>query len=150
MMAFRTTTRRGAPGKFMKAFAIASAAAVAFSLSGCDMYPPYRVYSQKMEGEAELAKANYSKQVQIQDALAKKESAKALADAEVIRAKGVAKANAIIGQSLKDNEAYLRYLWINKLSDSEGRGQVIYVPTEAGLPILEANRLSHAEAPATK
>ncbi|WP_175982583.1 membrane protease subunit [Caballeronia zhejiangensis] len=115
-------------------------------LTGCDMYPPYRVYSQKMEGEAELAKANYSKQVQIQDALAKKESAKALADAEVIRAEGVAKANAIIGDSLKGNDAYLRYLWINKLADSEDKhGQVIYVPTEAGLPILEANRLQQAK-----
>ncbi len=108
-------------------------------LSGCDMYPPYRVYSQKMEGEAELAKANYSKQVQIQDALAKKESAKALADAEVIRAEGVAKANAIIGQSLKDNEAYLRYLWINNMANEQNK-TVVYVPTEANLPILEASR----------
>ena len=110
------------------------------ALSGCNAYPPYNVYEQKMQGEAELARANYSKLVQIQDALAKKESAKALADAEVIRAEGVARANAIIGQSLKDNEAYLRYLWINQLSASEGKGQVIYVPTEAGLPILEAGR----------
>jgi regulator of protease activity HflC (stomatin/prohibitin superfamily) len=100
-----------------------------------------------MEGEAELAKANYSKKVQIQDALAKKESAQSFADAEVIRARGVAQANAIIGDSLKGNDAYLRYLWINKLSDSETKGgQVIYVPTEAGLPILEANRL-HTQPP---
>ncbi|MBR8188585.1 hypothetical protein KDW82_05860 [Burkholderia vietnamiensis] len=108
-------------------------------LYGC---PQYRVYSQRMDGEAELAQANYSKQVQVQDAKAKLESAQAYADAEVIRAQGVARANAIIGNSLRDNEAYLRYLWINKLSDSEGKGgQVIYVPTEAGLPILEASRL---------
>ncbi|KPJ34714.1 hypothetical protein BMUNKI379_11485 [Burkholderia multivorans] len=107
-------------------------------LYGC---PQYRVYSQRMDGEAELAQANYSKQVQVQDAKAKLESAQAYADAEVIRAQGVARANAIIGNSLRDNEAYLRYLWINKLSDSEGKGgQVIYVPTEAGLPILEASR----------
>lgn len=105
--------------------------------------PQYKVYSQRMDGEAELAQANYSKQVQVQDALAKKESAQSFADAEVIRAQGVAKANAIIGESLKNNEAYLRYLWINKLSDSEGKGQVIYVPTEAGLPILEAGRATH-------
>lgn len=109
-------------------------------LSGCDLYPPYKVYSQRMDGEAELAKANYSKQVQIQDALAKKESAKSLADAEVIRAQGVAQANKIIGDSLRGNEAYLHYLWINNLSSAEGKGQVIYVPTEANLPILEASR----------
>ena len=79
------------------------------------------------------------------DSEAKKQSAQSFADAEVIRAQGVAKANAIIGQSLKDNEAYLRYLWISKLSDAEGKGQVIYVPTEAGLPILEANRIQSAK-----
>lgn len=122
---------------------IISAVLVACSviaLSGCDLYPPYRVYSQRMEGEAELAKANYSKQVQIQDAIGKKESAKALADAEVIRAQGVAQANHIIGDSLKGNEAYLHYLFINNLGAAEGKGQVIYIPTEASLPILEANR----------
>lgn len=123
----------------MKKTAILFALIAAVALSGCDMYPPYKVYSQRMDGEAELAKANYSKQVQIQDALAKKESAKALADAEVIRAEGVAKANAIIGQSLKDNEAYLRYLWINNMA-SEQNKTVVYVPTEANLPILEASR----------
>lgn len=126
-----------------RTFAITSIAALAFSLSGCDMYPPYKVYSQRMDGEAELAKANYSKQVQIQDALAKKESAEALADAEVIRAEGVAKANAIIGQSLKDNEAYLRYLWINNMA-SEQNKTVVYVPTETNLPVLEASRLDKA------
>lgn len=118
--------------------ALAIATLVGGLLYGC---PQYRVYSQRMDGEAELAQANYSKQVQVQDAKAKLESAQAYADAEVIRAQGVARANAIIGNSLRDNEAYLRYLWINKLSDSEGKGgQVIYVPTEAGLPILEASR----------
>jgi hypothetical protein len=36
----------------MKVFAyIALAILFSFVLSGCDMYPPYRVYSQKMEGE---------------------------------------------------------------------------------------------------
>jgi predicted aminopeptidase len=110
------------------------------ALYGC---PQYKVYSQRMDGEAELAQANYSKLVQVQDAKAKEESAQSFANAEVIRAYGVAKANAIIGDSLKGNDAYLRYLWINKLGDSEGKGgQVIYVPTEAGLPILEANRLN--------
>jgi regulator of protease activity HflC (stomatin/prohibitin superfamily) len=125
----------------MKSAIVISAVIATISLTGCDMYPPYRVYSQRMEGEAELAKAEYSKKVQVLDADAKKQSAQSFADAEVIRAQGVAKANAIIGQSLKDNEAYLRYLWITKLSESEGKGQVIYVPTEAGLPLLEASRL---------
>ena len=121
---------------------VAAGAAVVF-VGGCMYgYPHYRVFSQRLEGEAELAKAEFSKRVQITDAEAKKASAQSFADAEVIRAGGVAKANQIIGDSLKGNDAYLRYLWINKLSDSEGKGgQVIYIPTEAGLPILEAGRL---------
>jgi hypothetical protein len=74
------------------------------------------------------------------------ESAKLLGDAEVARARGVAEANRIIGDSLKGNEAYLRYLWIHNLES--GSNSVIYIPTEAGLPILEAGaRLNKKEAP---
>ena len=53
-------------------------------------------------------------------------------------AKGTAEANRIIGDSLKNNEAYLRYLWIHNLE--EGKNEVIYIPTEAGMPILEAGK----------
>lgn len=108
---------------------------LAGGMVGC---PQYNVYSSRLEGEAELAKAEYSKQVAVQTATAKKASAQLEADAEVIRAGGVAKANAIIGDSLKNNEAYLRYLYINELANTHN--QVIYLPTEAGLPILEAGR----------
>jgi len=66
------------------------------------------------------------------------ESAKSLAQAEVERAKGVAEANEIIGESLKGNESYLHYLWIMGLQD--GSSEVIYIPTEANMPILEAGR----------
>lgn len=103
---------------------------------GC---PNYRVYQQNLEGEAELARATQNRQITIQEAQAKKESAKDLAEAEVIRADGVARANKIIGESLKGNEAYLHYLFINNLENT--KDQVIYLPTEAGLPILEAKRL---------
>jgi regulator of protease activity HflC (stomatin/prohibitin superfamily) len=108
---------------------------VVLGMWGC---PQWNVYSQKMEGEAQLAHAEYSKKVQVQDALGKYEAAKSLANAEVERAKGVAQANKIIGSSLQGNEAYLRYLYINSLAEKEG--EVIYVPTEAGLPILEAGK----------
>jgi len=98
--------------------------------------PLYWVYHQHMEGRAMLAKAEYSKQVLVQEAISKKEAAKSLAEAEVTRAEGVAKANKIIGESLKDNKEYLHYLWIHNLE--EGGNQVIYIPTEANLPIFEA------------
>ena len=108
-------------------------------LYGCPKYP---VYNQRLQGEAELARAESNRRIAIAEAEAKKESAKQLAEAEVIRAEGVAKANTIIGDSLKNNEAYLRYLYITGLNESDDKGnKIIYVPTEAGLPILEAGRL---------
>lgn len=98
----------------------------------------YSVWSQGKVGQAELKRADWNRQIMVREAKAKEESAVLLAQAEVERAKGVAKANQIIGKSLQGNEAYLRYLWINNLH--EGKNQVIYVPTEANLPILEATR----------
>jgi hypothetical protein len=101
--------------------------------------PMIYIWQQSMAGQAELAHAEYSRQIATCEAQAKKESAKALADAEVIRAEGVAKANKIIGDSLTGNEGYLRYLWIQGLQTNQM--QVVYVPTEANLPIMESQRL---------
>lgn len=108
------------------------------TLCGFALYPKYRVWSATMQGEAEYAQAEQTRRIAILEAEAELEAAKALAAAEVERAKGVAEANAIIGQSLKDNEAYLRWQWIKNLES--GSNSVIYVPTEAGLPILEAGK----------
>lgn len=111
-----------------------------FVLVGIPMwlYPKYNVYSQRMGGEAILAHAQSSREVAVAEARAKMESAELLAQADIMRAKGAAQANKIIGDSLKENEAYLRYLWIQNIENS--KGQIIYVPTEANLPILEAGR----------
>lgn len=108
-------------------------------IGGCMAgYPQYHVYQQRLAGEAELERQKYAKQVAVQEAEAKRDSATLLAEAEIARAEGVAKANTIIGNSLKGNEAYLRYLWIDTLAKDDK--QIIYVPTEAGLPILEAGK----------
>ena len=101
-------------------------------------WPQYRVWQQNKEGEAELARAEQNRQIAIQEARAKEESAKSLANAEIIRAKGVAEANKIIGDSLQNNDAYIHYLWIETLKES--KDQVIYIPTEAGIPITESAR----------
>lgn len=122
-----------APFGFIAFVIITIVAVLCGSLFGC---PQYRVYSSRMAGEAELAQANFSKQVAVQTAIAKNDSAKYEAEAEVTRAKGVAQANKIIGDSLTNNEAYLRYLFVNNLEHTQN--QVIYIPTEANLPVLEA------------
>lgn len=105
------------------------------AMVGC---PTYRVYNAQKTGEAELAQAQQNRQIAVQEAQAHAESPPYDAQAAITRAQGVAKANLIIGDSLKDNEAYLRYLFVNNLADT--KDQVIYVPTEAGLPILEAGK----------
>ena len=102
--------------------------------------PRYRVYEQRQEGMAILAHAQSSREVAVAEAKAKMESAELLAQAEVLRAGGVAKANAIIGESLKGNEAYLRYLWITDVAGAGQSKTVVYIPTEANIPILEATR----------
>jgi regulator of protease activity HflC (stomatin/prohibitin superfamily) len=132
--------------KKLKAIALAAALAlVAVGTSACG---EIGVYMATKEGEAELAKARSSKQVATETAKAKYESADYEAKAEIRRAEGVAEANRIIGNSLKDNEAYLRYLYVNNLEKTQN--QIIYVPTEAGLPILESGRRPPRPAPAAE
>jgi regulator of protease activity HflC (stomatin/prohibitin superfamily) len=108
-------------------------------LAGC---PIYNVYVKTKSGEAQLKEATWNRQIKVEEAKAEKESAVLKAEAEVERAKGVARANEIIGGSLKGNSEYLRYLWINGLQTNNM--QVVYVPTEAGLPILEAGKRNAA------
>jgi hypothetical protein len=108
---------------------------IAACMAGC---PKYNVYRQELKGEGELRRAQQNRQIKIQEAKAILESADDLAAAEVKQAMGVAEANKILGDSLKGNEGYLRYLFIKGLQD--GRNDVIYIPTEAGLPILEAGK----------
>lgn len=103
------------------------------------VYNKYNLWASSLRGEAQLKEADWNRQIVVREAQAKKDSATMLAQAEVERAKGVAQANKIIGDSLKGNEDYLRYLWIDSIQQT--KDQIIYVPTEASLPILEAKRL---------
>lgn len=83
--------------------------------------------------KAELAKAEQNRQIAIREAAkTKEESAKSLANALI------SEDNKIIGDSLQTNDAYIRYLWIEALKES--KDQVIYAPTEAGIPITESAR----------
>lgn len=123
-------------------------------------WPKYNVYKKELNGRAALKEAEWSKQILIEEAKAREQAAlmqakakvtlaeaegkakivraKAEGQADIERAKAAAEANRIIGKSLKNNEEYLRYIWIKGLQD--GKGERIYVPTEAGLPILEAGK----------
>ena len=84
--------------------------------------------------EAKLRAEQESLQKEFELTKAKKD-----AEIEVARATGVAKSNEIIAASISDN--YLRYKWIEGLQKNQQT--VVYVPTEANLPIMEAGRLRH-------
>lgn len=114
--------------QFIAVGAVAVIAILAFGL------PTYNVWVQSLGGKAELQKAEYTRQVAVLEAQAKMDSASKLAEAEIIRAGGVAKANKIIGDSLRDNPAYLQYLWITQGEEKTER-TVYMVPSNGGAPI---------------
>lgn len=128
-------------GAIMAVFTIVMVLIVG-TMIGC---PHYTVYQQGMAGQAKLKEAESSRQIATLEAKAKHEAAKELAFAEVERAKGVAEANKIIGDSLKGKEEYLRYLWIHGVTEGRNNNDVIYVPTEASIPILESGRFAQRQ-----
>ena len=109
---------------------------IVLGMWGC---PQYNVYSARKEGEAVLAHAQSSREVAVAEAKAKMESAALLAQADTIRAHGIAESNQIIGKSLENNPLYLQWLWIDNLKDT--KNQIIYLPNNGELPFTEANRL---------
>lgn len=99
----------------------------------------FKVFAAQQSGKAELAQAEWNRQIIVRQAQAKKDAAVLEAEAEVARAHGVAQANEVIANGLGGSEGYLRYLYIHMLSEQQDK-QIIYVPTEASLPILEASK----------
>lgn len=135
----------------MKNFKLLLILLVAFNLTSCAYYREYdREQSFKdaeNRGQSTLIEAEGAKKAMIEEAKAENESASlkaeakikiatAEAQAKIEDAKGVAEANRIIGKSLEDNPNYLKYLMISNLKD--GKGDRVYIATEAGMPILEA------------
>jgi len=121
---------------------VAVALAISVGISGVYLYPKVIIKLREAEGQAQLAQATANRRIQVEEATAARDSAVLLAEAEVSRAKGVAEANQIVAEGLGGPEGYLRYLYIEGLKQAQNAGaQIIYVPTEAGLPILEAGRL---------
>ena len=99
----------------------------------------YNRYQGRQDAKNDLVRAQSTRKIKVEEAIAARLSAVELAKAEVERSKGVAQANSIIANSI--TPAYLRYFYIQQLAEVEhAGGTIIYVPTEAGLPILEAGR----------
>ena len=99
-------------------------------------YPMYKVWKMDKDGQAQLAEAEWTKKIKVEEAKANLESSKLDAEAMIIKANGTAEANRIVSESL--DPLYIDYLIAERLVDSNT--QVVYIPTEGSLPIIEAGR----------
>ena len=104
--------------------------------------PTYNVYSKQMAGKAAYEQAVQDRRIRVLEAQAALDSATLTAQAEVARARGTNEANRIMAESLGGPDNYLRWSYIHMLEETAGNQgrEVIYIPTEAGMPILEAGR----------
>jgi len=94
--------------------------------------PTYNVWEQGLAGEAALKKAVQTKQIMIETALAEKDSA-------VHRAAAI----NIMGEAAKMYPEYRQQEFMLAFGEALREGnieQIIYVPTEANIPINEAGK----------
>jgi regulator of protease activity HflC (stomatin/prohibitin superfamily) len=92
-----------------------------------------RTVQAEHEGAARLAQAESEKKIQIEGAKAEVESAK-------LRAEAI----EIVGKASKDFPEYRTQEFIGAFAEALKEGnvsQIIYVPTEANIPIMESGRL---------
>ena len=100
-------------------------------------WPHYKVWKQGMNGQAALAEAEQSKMIQVETAKAELESAKYRAEAI-----------ETIGKAAKSYPEYRTQEFIGAFGEALRDGkinQVVYVPTEANIPVLEAGKRSVSE-----
>ena len=103
--------------------------------------PKYNVWQQEMEGKAEMARAEQNRMILVEEAKAKLEAEKLNAQAEIERAKGMAQAMEI--ENGKLTSTYNQYLFIRtleKISDKGSLPQIIYMPTEGMVPVMNMNQ----------
>lgn len=105
--------------------------AVAFG--GGYLFRNYDVWAKEMKGKAALMEASQTRQILVEQAKAELESAE-------LRAKAI----SIVGQAAQQYPEYRQQEFIGAFGEALKEGnisQIIYVPTESNIPILEANRL---------
>lgn len=102
---------------------VAMAAGIVFG------YPVYKVWEQSKAGEAALAKATQDRQIKVQEA-----------EAEMEAASKQAEANRILGESIRQYPESMEQKWVEAIEKTSN--QVIYLPTEASVPITESARMA--------
>ena len=105
-------------------------------------------WAEERRGMVELHRAKQNRQIQIEEAKTKVEVARTLADAEVIKANGVSRASGMMAGHSEELRAYIHLKYIEMLeATAQGGNTIIYIPTEAAMPILDVGRIKSA-APA--
>ena len=102
-------------------------------------YPVWNVWASKKDGEAALSEAEKEQKIQMAKATARYEAAEMNKKAAIVEAEAVSAQIEKIGLQLTTHDLYLKWQWI-KMMEERPDSSVIYVPTEANLPILEATR----------
>lgn len=100
-------------------------------------------WSQERRGMADLREAQQNRQILIEQAEAQRQVAVLKAQGEKDAAELQAEAIGIVGKAAKDFPEYRQQEFIGAFADAMKAGtvgQIIYVPTEANIPILEAGR----------
>lgn len=91
-----------------------------------------KVYSAEMSGKAQFAEAEQNRKILIEQARSEKEAAKL--QAEAIK---------IMGEAAQQYPEYRQQEFISAFGQALRDGtvnQIIYVPTEANIPVLEAGK----------
>ena len=104
-------------------------ALVPAGMYGC---PKYNVWEQGLSGQAALKRAEQTRKIAIEAAKAEEESAQ-------FRANAI----QILGKAAKEFPEYRRQEFIGAFAEALQNGhieQIIYVPTESTIPIMEAGR----------
>ena len=94
--------------------------------------PIYRVWQQGLRGEANLARAEQERQILVEQARAER-------DAAVLRAEAI----EIVGAAARDFPEYRVQEFIGAFGEALQNGNIeklVFVPTEANIPIVEAGR----------
>lgn len=102
-------------------------------------YPVWKVWASGKSGEADLQQAHREQQVQVAKAQGRLDAARLNKEAAIVEAEAVSAQIEKIGAQLTQHDLYLKWQWI-KMMEERPDSSVIYVPTEANMPILEAGK----------
>ena len=96
------------------------------------IWPQYRIWQKGLAGEANLMQAVQERQILVEQARAER-------DAALLRAEAI----KIVGQAAKDFPEYRYQEFLGAFAEAlqgDSIDKIVFIPTEANIPITEASR----------